>query len=187
MIPPIDDDMSDKIILVHVTPVTIDTDTSSPEGKAIVQDRIRAELPAFVHLLMEWETPAHLRDTRSGVLAWRDDDLLEAVDSHSPARRLETLLDTAIAQDLSRWGDLPRIMTALEVESRLTEMGSPVRDQSKALFTWHGACGSALTKLSKMKRGLVEPVGIASRDKINRYLINCEKTCQTDPAEPRFL
>ena len=41
-------------------------------------------------------------------------------------------------------------MTASEVESRLIELNSPVREQARQLCgTWHGACGSALAKLAR--------------------------------------
>ena len=77
---------------------------------------------------------------------------------------------------MSLWHDLPAELTALDVEARLTNTHSKVRDQAKALFSWHGACGSALSRLAKMDRGLVK-LGRPDTDrKINRYIITGEKS-----------
>lgn len=148
IIPPLDADLSDKVALLHVIGVTLPIDTSTPEGKLELQRRIREELPAFAHQLMNWQTPPELKDSRSGVKAWRDPELAEAVEAHSPAKRLESLLEAALTHH-GVWHDLPRDLTASEIEARLLDHQSPVRDQARTLFSWHGACGSALAKLGR--------------------------------------
>ena len=173
IIPPLDTDLADKIALLHVVGVNVPCDTSTPEGRENLQSIIRSELPAFAQQLMDWEIPDDLKDSRSGVLAWRDPILTESVDAHSPSKRLESLLEAAFA-DWGIWHDLPRDMTASEVESRLLEIGSPVRDQARQLCgTWHGACGSALAKLARSGSDYVHlsdrpPVGKSLRYYISR-------------------
>jgi hypothetical protein len=173
IIPPLDADLADKIALLHVIGVKLPVDTSTPEGRDELQTIIRKELPAFAQQLIDWETPEELRDSRSGVIAWRDPELSESVDAHSPSKRLESLLEAALA-DWGIWHDLPRDMTASEVESRLLELNSPVRDQARQLCgTWHGACGSALAKLARSGSDYVKlserpPVGKALRYYITR-------------------
>jgi hypothetical protein len=170
IIPPLDADMTDKVILLHVSPLTLPVDTSTPEGRNALQSAIREELPALCHQLAQWVTPEELRDSRSGVKAWRDAELLDSVDANSPARRIETLIQAAV-ENLGIWHDLPREFTAMEIETRLTDHHSPVRDQARALFHWHGACGAALARLAKMDRGLVSLGAFDSDRKINRYLL----------------
>jgi hypothetical protein len=173
IIPPLDADLADKIALLHVIGVNLPVDTSTPEGKTALQTLIRGELPAFAQQLMEWETPEELRDRRSGIIAWRDPELSESVDAHSPSKRLESLLEAALA-DYGIWHDLPRDMTASEIEARLVELNSPVREQARQLCsTWHGACGSALAKLARSNSQYValsdrSPVGKALRYYITR-------------------
>ena len=167
IIPPLDADLSDKVALLHVIGVRLPVDTSTPEGKLALQAMIRAEMPAFADQLMKWETPPDLQDSRSGVKAWRDPELSEAVDAHSPSKRLETLLEAAVTH-LGIWHDLPRDLTASEIEARLLDSQSPVRDQARGLFSWHGACGSALAKLARTGSDYVSlsdkpPVGKALR------------------------
>ncbi len=173
IIPPVDADLADKIALLHVIGVKLPIDTSTPEGRDELQTIIRSELPAFAQQLIDWETPEELRDSRSGIIAWRDPELSESVDAHSPSKRLEALLEAALA-DWGIWHDLPRDMTASEVESRLTELNSPVREQARQLCsTWHGACGSALAKLARSGSDYVSlserpPVGKSLRYYISR-------------------
>ena len=173
IIPPLDADLADKIALLHVIGVKLPVDTSTPEGKTKLQTLIRSELPAFAQQLIDWETPEELRDSRSGIIAWRDPELSESVDAHSPSKRLESLLEAALA-DYGIWHDLPRDMTASEIEARLVELNSPVREQARQLCgTWHGACGSALAKLARSNSQYVAlserpPVGKALRYFITR-------------------
>jgi hypothetical protein len=170
IIPPVEADMSDKIILLHCTGLTLNHDTSTPEGKRGLQAAIRRELPAFAQQLSEWVTPEEFRDSRSGVLAWRDPDLVDAVDSHSQTRHLEQLLETAMTH-MGIWHDLPREFTAIEIQSRLTDNASPVRDQAKQLFHWHGACGAILSRLAAKGGPLVKPGTYDTHRKSNRYYI----------------
>lgn len=170
IIPPLDPDVSDKISILHVHRMQLPIDTSTPEGKKLFQTAIRQELPALADRLMKWETPAHLHDTRAGVIAWRDPELVDWVDSHSPARRIEELIESAI-EDMNLWGDLPAELTAFDIEKRLRDRHSSVRDQAQSMFTWPGACGSALARLAKMNRGLVAFGTPDMHRKINTYKI----------------
>ena len=155
IIPPLDADLSDKVALLHVTGITPPVDTSTPEGRTKLQKLIRDELPAFAAELMAWETPEDLRDSRSGVKAWRDPELAEAVEAHSPAKRLEAILETAL-QHRGIWHDIPADFTAAEIEARLLDSQSTVKEQARGLFTWHGACGSALSRLARAGSEYVE-------------------------------
>lgn len=172
IIPPLDADLADKIALLHVIGVKTPIDTSTPEGKLQLQAMIRNELPAFAQQLMDWETPAELHDSRSGIIAWRDPELSESVDAHSPSKRLEALLEAAL-DNWGVWHDLPRDMTASEVEARLVDQGSTVREQARQLCgTWHGACGSALAKLARSGSQYVRPSDRAPVGKALRYYIS---------------
>ena len=122
-------------------------------------------MPFFANELVNWQIPDDLKDSRSGIKAWRDPELSESLDVHSPANRLMDLIVN------SNWMDLPREFTALEVESRLLSMDSSVRDQARQLFTWSGACGSALARLAKIPNSGVTVSGMDRSKKSNRYWI----------------
>jgi hypothetical protein len=174
IIPPLDNDMSDKVILLHFSPVVVPMDTTTGEGKMALQAAIRAELPAFADFLDSWETPEELRDSRSGVKAWRDPVLVDSVSTNSPARRLEQLIETATSQ-LGIWHDLPCTLTAMELESRLMDNASPVREQARQMFTWHGACSSALARLIALESHVVADGGMDKLRKIPLYDVKTPK------------
>ena len=171
IIPPLDNDLADKVALLHVIGVKLPVDTSTPEGRAELQALIRSELPAFAQQLMDWQTPEELHDSRSGIKAWRDPILTDAVDAHSPQRRLEDLLEAALTH-MGLWGDLPRDMTAADIQGRLEDSQSPVRDQARQLCTWHGAMGSALAKLARSGSDYVTLSGNTIPGKPLRYTVH---------------
>jgi hypothetical protein len=178
IIPPLDNDLADKVALLHVIGVSLPVDTSTPEGKLELQALIRAELPAFAQQLMDWVTPEELHDSRSGIVAWRDPILTDAVDAHSPARRLEDLLDTALTH-MGLWGDLPRELTSADIQGRLEDSQSPVRDQARQLCTWHGAMGSALAKLARSGSEFVSASQNTVAGKPPRYWVSPPKFKQS--------
>ena len=178
IIPPLDNDLADKVALLHVIGVALPVDTSTPEGKLELQALIRSELPAFAQQLMDWVTPEELHDSRSGVKAWRDPALTDAVDAHSPARRLEDLLDTALTH-MGLWGDLPRELTSADIQGRLEDSQSPVRDQARQLCTWHGAMGSALAKLARSGSEFVAASQNTVAGKPPRYWVSPPKFKQS--------
>jgi hypothetical protein len=170
VIPPLDADLADKVVLLRADPIKPPIDTSNPAGVEALQAAIRTELPAFAAMLADYVVPEHLRDSRSGILAWRDADLAELVETTSPAKRLEDLLATAV-QNRGIWHDLPARLTSSVIESRLLEMGSTVRDQAKSLFHWHGACGSALARLARLGSRHVELAEWDGHAKRQRFLV----------------
>lgn len=170
IIPPLDSDLEDKVILLSIHKIRPPVDTSTPAGRRRLEAMIEAELPAFAHALMKFEIPESMRDSRSGIVAFRDQELRDAIEQHSPAKRLLELLESA-TKDRGIWFDLPADLTAAEIEGRLTDHHSGVRDQAKALFSWHGACGSALAKLAKSNPDVVEAAGVDGHAKVRKYRI----------------
>lgn len=170
VIPPLDGDLADKVILLRAAPITPPIDTSSPEGRNELQRRIRDELPAFAAHLASFVIPADLRDTRSGVLAWRDPELADSVEASSPERRLEELLQAALV-NRGIWETLPITLSAAEIEGRLLETGSPVRDQARNLFSWPAAAGTYLGRLARTGSANVELAAPDTHNKTNRYTI----------------
>jgi len=171
ILPPISDGMDDKLILLRVEKITTPVDTSSPDGRERLQRIIAAELPAFVDYLVGFKLPDHLTDSRSGIIAWRHPDLVQSIESMKPESRLEELLQSAITCHL--WDDLPATLTASQVESRLLDHGSPVRDQAKMLFgSWQGACGTYLGRLADGGSDIVQPADFDGHLKVRRFFIH---------------
>lgn len=169
ILPPIGPDMTDKVILLRMEAITTPVDTSHTAGRALMQRMIEDELPMLAGYLTKFELPDDLRDSRSGVLAWRHPDLTQAIESTKPESRLEELIQTALGCHL--WNDLPRVMTASEIEGRLIDKDSPVREQVKGLFTWNGACGTYLSRLADTGSNVIQPGEYDSHGKRPRYYV----------------
>jgi hypothetical protein len=169
ILPPIGPDMTDKVILLKMEAIATPVDTSHTAGREMMQRMIEAELPMLAGYLMKFDLPDDLRDSRSGVLAWRHPDLTQAIESTKPEARLEELIQTALRCHL--WTDLPRSMTASEIEGRLIDKDSPVRDQVKALLTWTGACGTYLSRLAANSSNLIQSGDYDSHNKRPSYYV----------------
>lgn len=173
VIPPLEPDVSDKIALLHVSKVTLPIDTSTAYGRDQLQRMIKAEAEAFAHELVNWQVPEHLRDSRSGILAWRDPELLCKVDSTSPEKQLLELL--RITTDLTGnrydiWNDLPCSLTATEVQARLLQSASIVKTQAHQLLSYSSACGIYLQKLTRYDESGITISG-KTKTKSNLYKI----------------
>ncbi len=170
ILPPIGPDMADKVILLKMEPITTPVDTSHTAGREKMQRMIEDELPMLAAYLLKFELPNDLRDSRSGVLAWRHPDLTQAIEATKPESRLEELIQTALVSHL--WDDLPRVMTASEIEGRLIDHSSPVRDQVKSVLgSWTMACGTYLGRLADSGSTIVKPAESDSHKKVRRFYI----------------
>ena len=150
VIPPLEEGIDDKIILLKVSRIRTPMPASTVDEKIAFAAAIRAEMPAFIHHLVAFTIPTNLTDSRSGVTAWQDQSLLDAVMEISPEKRLENLISLAVGKGFfnldpgeSKW------MPAAEVQGKLEDRDSPTASQAKTLLNYHATCGRGLTHLAK--------------------------------------
>ena len=162
IIPPIDEDLSDKVSLLRVGKISPPVDTSTPEGRDRFWSLIENELPAFVEHLLNFKIPDELKDSRAGVTAYRNPNLERAVVELSPEKCLEEMLICMLSggyMDMNPGES--RKFTSTELQGMLTELGSPVSAQARKLLgNWSAACGVNLGKLAKLRPEMVEKVGM---------------------------
>ena len=150
VIPPLEEGIEDKIILLKVSPVKTPMPARAVEEKEAFAAALTAELPAFLYHLESFVVPYHLSDSRSGVTAWKDPDLLRAVSEISPEKHMENLIALAIAK-----GHFPEIdqngdwMSAADVQSVLQDRCSPTASQAYILLKHAPNCGRYLATLSR--------------------------------------
>ena len=175
--PPMEDGIEDKIILLKVSPVDTPMPATSPDQKLAFQLALKEELPMFLNYIDGLVVPDHLADpeARSGVIAWKDADLLESVEAISPERQLESLLALSIDK-----GSMPSIdsagtwMSAADVQSALQAQGSVTASQANPLLKYGPACGRYLSTLSKKGSPYVSGKEIPKQiGGITHYLITC--------------
>lgn len=149
IIPPLEDGIEDKIALLKVNPVEPPMPTQTPEGREAFSKALLHEMPFFMRFLEKVEVPAELRDSRSGVKAWQDPDLLSDITAISPEKNLENLLSTAIQQRSLLGEDGEKWLSATEIDQALKNRNSPTAGQAQTLLKFHANCGTYLSKLSK--------------------------------------
>jgi hypothetical protein len=103
--------------------------------------QIRSELPAFVHHLDGLTIPEEMKDTRFGVRAYHNADLLDLMDAATDETKLLEIIDGKLFTDLQagQWEGLAR-----ELEAEIT--GAPGLRQ---LLAHANTCGQLLGALAR--------------------------------------
>ena len=146
VLPPIDDSIEDKLILLkaHSTPLPMPTGTM--EERRRFWDTLVSELPAFVHFLGEWEIPRELQSQRFGVTHFHHPDLLRTLDDLAPESQLLEIIDAELFG-----GPLPEAWEGKseELEKRLIGSDSGNAYAARRLLGFRAACGTYLGRLAK--------------------------------------
>jgi len=141
VLPQFEDGIRDKLTLLKAKPFKMPVDTSQPAGEELLWKTLTGELPAFVHyLLNEYKIPIDWIDSRCGVRAYHNPDLLEMIDSTSDEYKLLELIDGI--EDLFEVGATePWEGRAAELEERLIDRYNVT---ARRLFSYSSACGQLL-------------------------------------------
>ncbi len=151
VIPPLEEGIEDKISLLKVSVIKTPMPASSSDEREKFSTALKKELPYFLGYLESINVPDELKDSRTGVLAWKDPQLLASVNNISPEQKLENLIQLCMQNQTLSCENGERWITASELESILTDNNSRSRSQAQALLKYHAACGSYLSTL--VKRG----------------------------------
>lgn len=156
VLPPLDSDVADKVILLRVNHTSMPMLTETDEEKGRFWDALIAELPAFLHFLRSWEIPQELRSPRFGIRHYHHPDLLEALNRTAPEHRLLALVDEVYFRKQGLQLS-PRSWegTAEELE-RLLNSDESFRRQTQQLLGFNSACGSYLARLASKPGSRVE-------------------------------
>jgi hypothetical protein len=146
VLPPIDDSIADKLILLRASKKPMPARTATMAERTAFWDALIAELPAFVDYLLKWEIPAELRSERFGITHYHHPELLRAIDDLAPEKRLLTLIDAELFKD-GRTGQWQG--TAEELEKLLTDREASTSYGARQLLTFNTACGVYLGRLAK--------------------------------------
>ncbi len=142
VLPPLDDSLKDKIILLKATPAELPFSTDNLEERKRFRERLTAEIPAFLAALREWRIPQKLKDKRYGITAWQNPELTQELESLAPEFRLLNLIDAlGVVSDFN-----------LEWTGSSTELERALREKDKTgevarLLSYPTACGVYLSRL----------------------------------------
>ena len=162
ILPPLDDGNGDKIIILKVKNFPMPMPTDTPERRQRFMDTIKAELPALLHYLQEWEIPANIKGGRFGFTGFHHPDIVEALSRVSPEERLLAIVDQVIFESaLNSREDRPCSPTmrypqmstwkgtADKLESEITGRDSEFSREAQKILTFSNACGTYLGRLAK--------------------------------------
>jgi hypothetical protein len=157
ILPPWDDSIEDKMILLKATRGEMPMPTVTNEERALFWAKLVGELPAFVDFLFSWEIPQDLLSNRYGITHYQDPDLLASLRSLAPEYQLLELIDAEIFKFVNPIGrpTNPWEGKAAALEQRLTADSSSVRYGSRKLLSFQAACGTYLGRLEKLYRDRV--------------------------------
>lgn len=144
ILPPMDESLADKIILLKARTAELPCETESAEGRAHCWQTLTAELPAFVAHLLAWQIPNALRSQRYGVKEFHHPDLLRTLAELAPESKLAELIDAELfsVPPASVWTG-----SAAELECRLTG-SNQIGYDARRLLTFNTACGVYLSRLA---------------------------------------
>ena len=161
VLPPLDESLKDKIILLKAFHASLPFDNDDLNGRREFRSKLSAELPAFLHWLGAWRIPTKMTDKRYGVRAYQDPDLLRELEELQPEFRLLELIDT-----LSVWepGNSVWRGTASELRRELEDKDK--RGEVSRLLSYNTAAGVYLGRLAKHLPKRVNK----KKDSENRYI-----------------
>jgi hypothetical protein len=144
ILPPIDDSIEDKIILLRAKKARLPADIGTAQGRRNFWAKLMSELPAFMDLLVNYKIPTALHSGRFGVKHFHHPALMAALSELSPEERLLALIDTALEETdhVGQWSG-----TATDLERMLAE--TKVAFEARRLLDWNNATGTYLGRLAK--------------------------------------
>jgi len=163
ILPPLDDSIVDKLIILKARKAPMPMPTGSPDERRVFWNRLVRELPAFIHFLQNWTIPENKTDGRYGIKTYHNPEIVDVVSNAQPEERLLAMIDQVlfpvhlheITPNSSPTFHKPVATpdnwdgTSEKLAGELTNNESIVRHEASKLFNYSGACGTLLARLKK--------------------------------------
>ena len=145
VLPPIDDSIEDKIIILQASHSRMPMPTATHEERGEFWKCIVSEIPAFLYVLSQWQIPEELRSERYGITHFHHPDILREIDALAPEYRLSVIIDNELFSGpcVPTWKG-----TAEDLEMRLTNHGE-YQHEARKLLNWNNSTGTYLGRLAK--------------------------------------
>lgn len=146
VLPPMDSDVEDKIMLLKVEKHAMPMRTRTPTEVKQFMATLLAQMPAFAAFLQSWSIPGGLEHDRFGIRHYHNPELLETLQGMSPEQRLLELIDEVIFGDVFRdnWAGKS---TALDRELKNSPEAHHRREVT-GLLPAANSCGHYLARLA---------------------------------------
>lgn len=150
VLPPIDESLEDKIILLKVKKSASAELLTSPSEKSAFWAKILQEIPAYLYWLRhEFKAPeGFLIDSRTGVINYKNPDLLSQLTALSPESTMDSLCNSVLFEEPVNSSNKEWNGSAEEVQRNLCN--SDFRCEAMKLLSWNNATGTYLGRLAKL-------------------------------------
>jgi len=157
-LPPLEEDITDKIILLRAYPATVPDDSEVHGARKAFWDQLVSEIPAFLEQLQRWEITDEMSDVRFGVKAFQDPDLTVQLESLSPEAKLLNWIDTSGIWEHRVDGMLTLKLQGTQVKIEKLLRSWDGKGELNRMLSWSSACGIFLSRLARKqpKRVTVE-------------------------------
>jgi hypothetical protein len=151
ILPPIDDSLSDKLIIFKVCEGAVKDPTATVTQRNAFWRKLTSELPAYIdYILNTWMIEKDFVSQRYGVMHFQHPEVLLKLGELAPETRLLQLIDAEIFKPINNVArTLDWVGGAIDLEKVLTSSLSDVQYQARSLLNWQGACGTYLGRLKK--------------------------------------
>jgi hypothetical protein len=155
VLPPLDNDLADKIMLLRVARAEMPMPTNTAAQKAQFMAQLEAELPAFVHAMLHFVIPEELRaESRFGIVAHHDRSLVQLIEETKPELVLLELVDRVVFGSVRHsageaWrGSAAQLLGVLQNDDTYGL-------QARELMKRSNLCGTYLTRLMQLPESRV--------------------------------
>ncbi len=152
-LPPLENGIEDKIILLRGTRAPMPMPTDDGEQQAKFRETLLSELPAFLDwLLNDYEIPAEFRDSRFVVKTWHHPEIRAELEKLSPEAQLLEMIDEILWDEPKRknWTG-----TAKALRQRL-QNDTRTKSEANKLLNTNISTGMLLGNLAKKSPNRVE-------------------------------
>jgi len=150
VLPPLEDHVADKLILLSAQRNPMPMPTSTPDEKEAFWAAIEGEIPAFISSLIQFKRPDRLGDNRYGVQSYHNENLLEKMHGISPEAEFFELVET-----LEPWGLDPTWEGTAEELKRLLLADPRTNRTAGDRLRYTNTAGTILGRLAKKHPGRI--------------------------------
>jgi hypothetical protein len=153
ILPPIDDALEDKIMLLKAQKHPMPMPTETKAERDAFMKALLAELPAFLWHLSQWQIPEKLRCHRFGITHFHHPELLSAIQELAPEARLLELIDWYFWPSQLEEGERLTAKRPSQVHITATALerelfNSPLKEEARRLLYFQNATGTFLGRLA---------------------------------------
>ncbi len=151
VLPPLDESLEDKIILLRAAPHPMPIPTAEPVARARFWNLLVSELPGLLAHVEAFEIPPHLVSQRFGIRHYQHPGLMFQLDALAPESKLLSIIDDCLLVDTASWTG-----TAAYLERCLTDSECRYANEARKLLSWPTACGTYLGRLRRRYPSRIE-------------------------------